>query len=64
MLCLNKLVKMDILSFGSELENHTYSVAASIFNHQSQVVAGICIAGLEANYTKENIEIYAEKGSK
>lgn len=45
----------------SELENHTCSIAAPIFNHEKNVIAGISIAGLEANYTEENIEKFAKK---
>ncbi|KAB2336691.1 IclR family transcriptional regulator [Cytobacillus depressus] len=48
----------------SELENHTSAVAIPIFNHKSEVVAGISIAGIEANYQGENIGIFAEKAKK
>jgi len=48
----------------SELENHTSAIAAPIFNHRGEVVAGISIAGLEANYQGENIENYAKKVKK
>lgn len=40
----------------SELENHTSAVAAPIFNFSGQVVAGLSIAGIEANYQKEQLE--------
>ncbi|MFK2825533.1 IclR family transcriptional regulator [Bacillus sp. B190/17] len=45
----------------SELENHTSAIAAPIFDHKGDVVAGISIAGIEANYQNENISIFAEK---
>lgn len=45
----------------SELENYTSAVAAPIFNHKGEVIAGISIAGIEANYKGENIELYANK---
>ena len=45
----------------SELENHTSAVAAPIFNHTGEVVAGLSIAGLEANYQGENINIFVGK---
>lgn len=48
----------------SELENFTSAVAAPIFNHQGEVVAGISIAGIEANYQGENVEIFKEKVKK
>ncbi|MER2048332.1 MAG: IclR family transcriptional regulator [Solibacillus sp.] len=48
----------------SELENHTAAIAAPIFNHNGEVIAGISIAGIEANYQDENIEIYAKKVKK
>ncbi|HHW37359.1 MAG TPA: IclR family transcriptional regulator [Bacillales bacterium] len=48
----------------SELENYTSAVAAPIYNHHGEVVAGISIAGLEANYQGENAEILKEKVKK
>lgn len=45
----------------SELENHTSAIAAPIYNFKGEVVAGISIAGIEANYRKENVDIYAKK---
>lgn len=45
----------------SELENYTSAIAAPIFNHKGEVVAGMSIAGLEANYQGENVEIFVEK---
>jgi len=45
----------------SELENYTSAIAAPIFNHKGEVVAGLSIAGLEANYQEENIKIFVEK---
>ena len=48
----------------SELENHTSAVAAPIFNHLGEVVAGISIAGIEANYQDENVQVLSEKVKK
>lgn len=48
----------------SELENFTSAVAAPIFNHNGEVMAGISIAGMEANYQGENAEILKEKVKK
>ncbi|MFJ8235384.1 IclR family transcriptional regulator [Ureibacillus sp. NPDC094379] len=45
----------------SELENHTSAVAAPIYNHLGEVVAGMAIAGLEANYQGENVDIFVDK---
>ncbi|MFS0574126.1 IclR family transcriptional regulator [Sporosarcina sp. 179-K 3D1 HS] len=45
----------------SELENHTSAVAAPIFNHKGEVVAGISIAGIEANYQSEQIDYLRER---
>ncbi|MFC5591965.1 IclR family transcriptional regulator [Sporosarcina soli] len=45
----------------SELENHTSSIAAPIFDHQGYVIAGISIAGIEANYQNERISYLADK---
>lgn len=45
----------------SELENHTTSIAAPIFNHKGDVIAGISIAGMEANYKGDNINLFAKK---
>ncbi|MBY0123207.1 IclR family transcriptional regulator [Bacillus sp. S/N-304-OC-R1] len=45
----------------SELENYTSAVATPIFNHKGEVIAGISIAGIEANYKGENVELYATK---
>ncbi|MFJ8066970.1 IclR family transcriptional regulator [Psychrobacillus sp. NPDC096426] len=45
----------------SELENHTSAIAAPIFNFKGEVIAGISIAGIEANYQNENVAIFAEK---
>ncbi len=45
----------------SELENYTSAVAAPIFDHKGEVVAGMSIAGLEANYKGDNIEIFVNK---
>ncbi|MCG7336860.1 IclR family transcriptional regulator [Sporosarcina sp. ACRSM] len=45
----------------SELENHTSSIAAPIFDHQGYVIAGISIAGIEANYQNDRIAYLADK---
>ncbi|MFS0687994.1 IclR family transcriptional regulator [Sporosarcina sp. 179-K 8C2 HS] len=45
----------------SELENYTSAIAAPIFDHKGDVVAGISIAGIEANYQDENIPVLAAK---
>src|SRR5690606_14789101 len=43
----------------SELENYTSAIAAPIFDHKGDVVAGISIAGIEANYQGGNAERFA-----
>ncbi|OCA82116.1 IclR family transcriptional regulator [Pseudobacillus wudalianchiensis] len=48
----------------SELENHTSAIAAPIFDHKGDVVAGISIAGIEANYQNENIPVFVEKAKR
>lgn len=45
----------------SELENHTSAVAAPIYNNVGEVVAAISIAGIEANYVGEKVELLKEK---
>lgn len=45
----------------SELENYTSAIAAPIFNHLGEVVAGISIAGIEANYQGDHVAFFAEK---
>lgn len=45
----------------SELENYTSSIAAPIYNHKGEVVAGISIAGIEVNYQNENVTYFSEK---
>lgn len=45
----------------SELEDHTSAVAAPIFNHVGDVIAGLSIAGIEANYVDEKVEVLKEK---
>jgi IclR family KDG regulon transcriptional repressor len=45
----------------SELENYTSAIAAPIFDYKGNVIAGISIAGIEANYQNENIPIFATK---
>ena len=48
----------------SELENYTSAVAAPIYNNAGEVIAGLSIAGIEANYQGENIEAFKEKVKK
>lgn len=48
----------------SELANHTSSIGAPIYNCEGEVIAGISIAGIEANYQGENIELFAQKAMK
>lgn len=45
----------------SELEKHTCSIAAPIFNHHGQVAAGLSIAGIEANYQEEDVKTFSKK---
>jgi IclR family transcriptional regulator, KDG regulon repressor len=45
----------------SELEDYTAALAAPIFDHKGEVVAGLSIAGIEANYQNENIPTFAAK---
>lgn len=45
----------------SELENYTAAIAAPIFDHNGDVIAGISIAGIDANFQNENVSIFAEK---
>lgn len=45
----------------SELYDYTSEIAAPIFDHTGKVVAGLSIAGMEANYQTEDVKIYAEK---
>ena len=45
----------------SELENHTSAIAAPIFDYKGNVVAGLSVAGIEANYQDENIPIFVAK---
>ncbi|MBO0587951.1 IclR family transcriptional regulator [Sporosarcina sp. E16_8] len=45
----------------SELENHTSAIAAPIFDYKGNIIAGLSIAGIEANYQDENIPIYAAR---
>src|SRR5699024_5536445 len=45
----------------SELEDHTTAIAAPIFNHKGNVIGGLSIAGIEANYTEDNITTYEQK---
>lgn len=40
----------------SELENHTAAIAAPIYNANGEVIAGLSIAGIEANYSDHHIE--------
>lgn len=45
----------------SELYDHTTEVATPIFDHTGNIIAGLSMAGMEANYQKKDIKIYAEK---
>lgn len=45
----------------SELENHSSAIAAPIFDHKGEIIAGISIAGIEANYQNENVVVFARK---
>jgi DNA-binding IclR family transcriptional regulator len=45
----------------SELENHTSSVAAPIFDHTGQVVAGISVAGPDVRFQKEHLPTLIKK---
>jgi IclR family KDG regulon transcriptional repressor len=45
----------------SDLENHTSAIAAPIYDYKGNVVAGLSIAGMEANYQNENIPIFVAK---
>ncbi|NPC91563.1 IclR family transcriptional regulator [Bacillus sp. WMMC1349] len=45
----------------SELEDYTSAVAAPIFNHQKQAVAGLSIAGFEARFQKDRLPYLAKK---
>ncbi|MED0675389.1 MULTISPECIES: IclR family transcriptional regulator [Aneurinibacillus] len=39
----------------SELEDHSAAVAAPIYNHKGEVVAGLSMAGLEAHYAPDKL---------
>lgn len=45
----------------SELENHTSAIAAPIFDFKGEIIGGLSIAGIEANYQNEQIDFYANK---
>ena len=45
----------------SELENYTSAIAAPIFDYKGNVVAGLSIAGIKANYQDENIPLFAAR---
>jgi len=45
----------------SELENYTSAIAAPIFDYKGNVVAGLSVAGIEANYQDENIPIFVAR---
>ncbi|MFD0049955.1 IclR family transcriptional regulator [Actinomycetes bacterium NPDC127524] len=45
----------------SELENHTVSVAAPIFDHEGEVAAGISLAGFEGNFGGDRLSLFIEK---
>lgn len=48
----------------SELEDYTSAVAAPIFDFKGEVVGGLSIAGIAANYQDDNIDLYASKAMK
>lgn len=48
----------------SELENHTASVAAPIYNYRGEVIASISIAGIEHDFTEEVVTHYGEQMKK
>ena len=48
----------------SELENYTSAVAAPIYNNVGEVVAGLSIAGIEANYIGDQVDVLKEKVKK
>lgn len=45
----------------SELENYTSAIAAPIFDFKGEVIGGLSIAGIEANYQNDKIAFYANK---
>ncbi|ALC85792.1 IclR family transcriptional regulator [Bacillus sp. FJAT-22090] len=45
----------------SELEDHTSAIAAPIFNNKGEIIGGISIAGIEANYQKDQVDFFAKK---
>lgn len=45
----------------SELEDYTSAIAAPIFDFKGEVIGGLSIAGIEANYQNDNIAFYANK---
>lgn len=45
----------------SELEDHTSAIAAPIFNNKGEIIGGISIAGIEANYQKDHVDFFAKK---
>lgn len=44
----------------SELEAHTASVAAPIFDYSGKVIGSISIAGIENDFTDEKVKVYGE----
>ncbi|MFN2746680.1 MULTISPECIES: IclR family transcriptional regulator [unclassified Bacillus (in: firmicutes)] len=48
----------------SELEDYTSAIAAPIFNHKREVVAGISIAGFEARFQKDRLPYLTERVKK
>ncbi|MGM9949818.1 MAG: IclR family transcriptional regulator [Lysinibacillus sp.] len=48
----------------SELEDYTSAVAAPIYNNLGEVVAGLSIAGIEANYREDKVDVLKEKVKK
>lgn len=45
----------------SELENYTSAIAAPIFDYKGEIIAGISIAGFEANYEEEQLILLVDK---
>ncbi|QUG41481.1 IclR family transcriptional regulator [Psychrobacillus sp. INOP01] len=45
----------------SELEDYTSAIAAPIFDFKGEIIGGLSIAGIEANYQNDNIAFYASK---
>lgn len=45
----------------SELENYTSAIAAPIFDYKGEIIAGISIAGFEANYSEDKLVFLVDK---